>query len=204
MSSPHLMANGKLATQSSKIVLLTQAAFDECCCCPLSLTCEEDAPTGYGWHPAGAGVFSGQCMYVPRGFPPGAYFPVRIYSVFIFDDSSDCGGNDYRHTGTATLVFDLASPLYVTTDTKIDGNVETEDAGYDESRIAIDGIDVVTIVSTETDGGCTMEPKTKYLETPILLSAGCHKIEFKTDTGDGAWHQNMRHDFDVFLDETSY
>ena len=209
MSTIYLMPSGKIATQSFKIALLTEAQFLECCCCPLSLECTENVPTGsYGWSGAGGGMFLDECMNVPDYFLDYNEFPWRISGVFIFADSEECGGPTFdEQSGTARLEFYLPTAAYVTTDTRLKGNVETVNAGYDESRILIDDVAILSIGSRSehliTPSSCEMADDEDNLESPVALSAGCHSITFETDTGDGRWHKNMRHDFDVYIDSTA-
>jgi hypothetical protein len=207
-----LMPSGELAANGDDdLVVMSDIEFYVCCCCPTTYDCFEDVPDGdYGWNRYNFGDITDACMLVFFDNPfedeedkPDIKYPRQITARFTAADSENCDGPEFENqTGTASITFYMPRDGYID-QARVWGNVEQHNIGYDESEILLDGDRLSHIISTKGDGlECEMEPKDDDISAPVEILEGCHTITFRTDTGDGAWHSDMVHRFNVYIDYT--
>lgn len=163
--------------------------YYEATCCNLDYSCESSgASTGFG-----------ESFSFTSDRKAGVCDNATMTADFTYDTASNdgCGGsNDQAQGGDCSIMLILLKRTKVTY--RVHGNVETHDPGYDKALIYRDGLEMVSIESTEEDGdddSCGMENKDDtYSET---LEPGRYNFDFSCDTGDGNWHKNMKHYFSI-------
>jgi len=190
--SPLFTYKGKLLVVDGKL-----AAGPDCCCI-------EECP-----EPAAFGMVENPLINFGWTKPPTKKAR-SITATFTFEDSGNCGleTNPDSQTGNGECSFTLSENTQVTL--RVDGNTEDENPGFDYGWILITGPGVppskkdaqgrevdhhVLIGSTENGNQCQMFNKNDQVQ--MNIGPGKYTVFFNVDTFDGAFHQNMVHNFSV-------
>jgi hypothetical protein len=174
----------------SSIKLLAYVEDKIDCCCEEE--CEATwfglkSPEENGW--AGSGI-----KWNPeiRQYTVKSKFPFTC--TFTIEASISCNGsNGGVQGGKLTCSFVLKEARSVTY--KVNGDVETQNPGYDEGKINFEGKNV-SIISDKNGGQCQMEAKSD--EKTVELAAGKHIFSLEVDTIDGQWHPATTYYFAIY------
>jgi hypothetical protein len=170
-----------IASKSGGLIIKDGRIAENCECCdcgPCSLFSTVSG-NGLGW--------SVTEQNLPRTLP--------ISVSFTFIDSSNCNnfGSSDRQRGIADCCFTLAEQTTVFV--SVSGNVERQNAGFDISRVLINGNQRALIGGQNLNAQCSMEFRSD--SGSLVLPAGTHRYVFEADTIDGLFHTDMVHLFEI-------
>jgi hypothetical protein len=124
-----------------------------------------------------------------------------ISDTFKIEDSYNCvgqGGNSATQSGTCDIWIDLPSTKTILF--SVEGIVEKKDPEKDFGSIYVDesANPIAEIKSDKSGGGCIMD-ELKTNNGSLSLSQGVHHIQFKVDTDDGLYHDDVYFTFTVTI-----
>lgn len=122
--------------------------------------------------------------------------PVNVTFQMEASYTPGCGGsNSYRQNGTINHCIQILEETSISMVTS--GLMETEDPGFDFSKITISGIGTAQFISTKSRGKCASEDGKAVAYGH--LTPGIYNFTMEFDTVDGRWHGNWTRYYGILI-----